>query len=142
MEILVDVVSVGSATFTGSLYSLRLKALNTTPRFILRPLYHLDFNMAKKSKKSASSLARPNDQDNCLISKFASLQIDQTTPSVSSQRLDASAGPGRPTKRNIVKEFDVYFGNTSKLANWQMLCRDLGIEGEDELNSITKCKQV
>jgi hypothetical protein len=59
---------------------------------------------------------------------------------------DISTGVGRlsleqnPRKRNIVKEFDSYFGNTSDLANWQRLCHDLGIEGE--LPSISKCKKV
>lgn len=42
--------------------------------------------------------------------------------------------------RNIVKEFGDYFGNESKLANWQMLCSDVGIEGD--LSSLNKCKAV
>jgi hypothetical protein len=42
--------------------------------------------------------------------------------------------------RNIVAEFDEYFGNESKLENWQRLCRDVGIE--DEPRSITKCRKV
>ncbi len=43
-------------------------------------------------------------------------------------------------KRDVVKEFDDYFGDYSKLSNWQMLCRDLDIEGD--LGSLTKCKNV
>lgn len=43
-------------------------------------------------------------------------------------------------KRDIVQEFANYFGNESKLANWQMLCNDLHI-GRD-LSSIRKCKAV
>jgi hypothetical protein len=42
--------------------------------------------------------------------------------------------------RNIVQQFDEYFGNASKVANWQMLCSDLDIEGD--LSSINKCKSV
>ena len=44
------------------------------------------------------------------------------------------------SKRNIVAEFDGYFGKESRLANWQRLCRDVGIE--DELRSITQCRNV
>jgi hypothetical protein len=46
----------------------------------------------------------------------------------------------KSNKRNIVREFADYFGNESNLANWQMLCSDLDIEGD--LSSITKCKDV
>lgn len=42
--------------------------------------------------------------------------------------------------RNVVKEFDDYFGDYSKLANWQIFCRDLECEGD--LSSLTKCKNV
>ena len=37
-------------------------------------------------------------------------------------------------------EFDGYFGEDTKLENWQRLCRDVGID--DDLPSINKCKQV
>jgi hypothetical protein len=42
--------------------------------------------------------------------------------------------------RFIVAEFDAYFGEDSKLGNWQKLCVDLGIEGPPQ--SITKCRKV
>lgn len=38
------------------------------------------------------------------------------------------------------REFNEYFGNTTKLENWQRLCRDLGIEPVP--GSITKCRKV
>jgi len=46
----------------------------------------------------------------------------------------------RLNRNNIVSAFNDYFGNATKLENWQRLCRDIGVD--DELPSITKCKQV
>jgi hypothetical protein len=43
-------------------------------------------------------------------------------------------------KRKIVAEFDRYFGDVSKLENWQRLCADVGIE--DDLPSMNQCKKV
>lgn len=40
----------------------------------------------------------------------------------------------------IVTEFKEYFGEPTKLLNWQKLCSDLGINGP--LRSITQCKKV
>lgn len=45
----------------------------------------------------------------------------------------------KPHKRDIVSEFNDYFGTVSNLANWQMLCRDVGVE--EELTSITQCRK-
>ena len=49
-------------------------------------------------------------------------------------------GNGKPGKRDIASEFNDYFGTVSNLANWQMLCRDVGVE--EGLASITQCKKV
>jgi len=44
-------------------------------------------------------------------------------------------------RRDIVSEFEAYFGSdNTKLENWQMVCRDVGIQGE--LKSITACRKV
>jgi len=43
-------------------------------------------------------------------------------------------------ERFIVEEFDDYFGEDTKLGNWQKLCTDLGIEGPPR--SITQCRRV
>ena len=40
----------------------------------------------------------------------------------------------------IADKFEGYFGQDTKLENWQQLCRDLGLQGNFE--SITKCKKV
>jgi hypothetical protein len=40
----------------------------------------------------------------------------------------------------IVTEFNEYFGEPTKLLNWEKLCSDLGINGP--LRSITQCKKV
>ncbi|TVY39611.1 hypothetical protein LOCC1_G005830, partial [Lachnellula occidentalis] len=50
-------------------------------------------------------------------------------------------GPKKPKKprRDIVEEFDRYFGSEDNLDNWQRLCHDVGVE--DDLTSITKCKK-
>lgn len=42
--------------------------------------------------------------------------------------------------RGVVGRFACYFGEETKLENWQKLCNDLRIEGD--LNSITKCRNV
>ncbi len=47
---------------------------------------------------------------------------------------------GKNPRRDIVSEFDRYFGNENELANWQRLCEDVGIM--DELRSITQCRKV
>ncbi|TVY17520.1 hypothetical protein LARI1_G004668 [Lachnellula arida] len=47
--------------------------------------------------------------------------------------------PKKP-RRNIVKEFDRYFGSPDNLENWQRLCHDVGVE--DDLTSITKCREA
>ena len=44
-------------------------------------------------------------------------------------------------KENVAYEFDKYFGDASKLVNWQRFCVDIGLN-IDELTSLTKCKQV
>lgn len=46
----------------------------------------------------------------------------------------------RTKKRNIVEDFARYFGNESQLANWQRLCRDIGLRSD--LPSIKKCRAV
>lgn len=51
---------------------------------------------------------------------------------------DRPAGP-KP-KRNIVAEFDEYIGNDNDLANWQRMCRDVGIK--EDLRSKTQCRKV
>jgi hypothetical protein len=43
-------------------------------------------------------------------------------------------------ERFIVQEFDDYFGEDTKLGNWQKLCIDLGIEGPPR--SISQCRKV
>ena len=40
----------------------------------------------------------------------------------------------------IVTEFDAYFGEPTKLLNWQKMCTDLGIEKPPK--SITQCRKV
>ncbi|KAH8804402.1 hypothetical protein F5884DRAFT_680453 [Xylogone sp. PMI_703] len=49
-------------------------------------------------------------------------------------------GKKRTVKRDIVKDFTTYFGEESKLANWQKLCRDLGML--EIPPSITKCRKA
>ncbi|TVY81179.1 hypothetical protein LSUE1_G004912 [Lachnellula suecica] len=42
-------------------------------------------------------------------------------------------------KRNVVAEFDRYFGDDN-LHNWQRMCSDIGLDGD--LSSINKCKKA
>jgi len=46
------------------------------------------------------------------------------------------------SKRNIVQEFEDYFGNVTQLGNWQMLCRDVGLHEVEKLSSVKKCRKV
>jgi hypothetical protein len=46
----------------------------------------------------------------------------------------------RARERFIADEFDDYFGEDTKLANWQKLCTILRIEGPPQ--SITQCRKV
>jgi hypothetical protein len=43
-------------------------------------------------------------------------------------------------KRDIAVEFNDYFGDASKLVNWQRLCTDVGIE--EKPSSLTACRNV
>ncbi|TVY48025.1 hypothetical protein LOCC1_G001074 [Lachnellula occidentalis] len=48
-------------------------------------------------------------------------------------------GPPKLNKKNIAGEFNRYFGDVSKLENWQRFCQDIGLDVE-ELTTLTKCK--
>ena len=79
----------------------------------------------KKKTKNASSTASGDNISNLQLRGGASIQSN-TLP-----RLD---------KNNIVVSFNNYFGNITRLENWQKLCRDVGLD--NDLSSIAKCKQV
>ncbi|KAG9237519.1 hypothetical protein BJ875DRAFT_369891 [Amylocarpus encephaloides] len=49
-------------------------------------------------------------------------------------------GRGKVAKRDVNKEFEVYFGDECKLVNWQRLACDLGLEGN--FSSITQCRKA
>jgi len=49
--------------------------------------------------------------------------------------------PVKEAKRNIVKEFDAYFG-ANNLENWKKLCRDVGVDSWEQLSNIRQCHQV
>lgn len=49
-------------------------------------------------------------------------------------------GAQKDRAQNAKEEFNAYFGDPGKLANWQRLCRDLDIHPVP--TSITKCKKV
>lgn len=49
-------------------------------------------------------------------------------------------GPNKSRAEKAKEEFNTYFPDTSKLENWQKLCRDLGINPVP--NSIRQCKMV
>ena len=76
--------------------------------------------------------AADNPSNSSIETTFADLNI---APNVS-----PPPPPPRLTRRNIVVEFERYFGSANDLGNWQRLCHDVGIEGE--LSSIRKCKEV
>lgn len=45
----------------------------------------------------------------------------------------------KKNRRNIVGEFDAYFG-AGTVQDWQRLCRDVGLT--DNFTSITQCRKV
>jgi hypothetical protein len=105
------------------------------------------FFMAKKKnkKRPTQTTASSENSDATLIQTMADLAISGALP----YRPRPVAGPQDPLyplqrrrrpRRNIVGEFDRYFGEVSKLENWQRLCVDIGIE--DDLTSIKQCKKV
>jgi hypothetical protein len=94
------------------------------------------FIMAKKKPKKASTQPLANGgSTTSLEDNMANLALGGV--------ILGSPPPPRPSGKNIkniVREFERYFGNDTKLENWVRLCRDVGIEGE--LTSINKCRQV
>jgi hypothetical protein len=56
------------------------------------------------------------------------------------REVPANAKKPKKNKRNIADEFDRYFGNASKLENWQRLCKDVGVQGD--LPSVKQCRMV
>ena len=92
--------------------------------------------MAKKKSKETSKQLRANGRST------TSLEDNMANLALGGVILRSPPPPGPTGKKikNIVREFERYFGSDTKLENWVRLCRDVGIEGE--LPSITKCKQV
>jgi hypothetical protein len=69
----------------------------------------------------------------CLTHNFALLAATQNLrPGTKKYR--------KARERFIADEFDDYFGDDTKLANWQGLCTTLGITGPPR--SITQCRKV
>jgi len=87
-----------------------------------------------------------NDPTDSLTSDVATLSLGQNTASEDNnyapvpEILSIREQQKLNRKRDIVGEFSRYFGEKTKLANWQRLCRDVGIE--DGLQSVTKCREV
>lgn len=105
--------------------------------------------MAKKPKQLVpASLSSSSDSDNDLARIITGLAIvTHTTPhlnaaarSFNMPKASRSKKSRRQPKRNIVREFKEYFGDESKLVNWQRMCVDLHIEAD--LSSLTKCRNV
>jgi len=46
---------------------------------------------------------------------------------------------GKKEKKDVVERFDAYFGDVSKLENWQQLCRDLSIDPVPK--TLTQCRK-
>jgi hypothetical protein len=89
----------------------------------------------KKSKKTSRQLCANGRSTTSLEDNMANLALGGVI-----LRSPPPPGPTGKKIKNIVREFERYFGNDTKLENWVRLCRDVGIESE--LTSISKCKQV
>lgn len=93
----------------------------------------------KKNKKNKVGNNESTVADNQVaIVTSALAQISMNEPQRS--RNPQTAPVPRATKKTIVAEFQRYFGDESKLENWQRLCKDVGID--EDLPSITKCREV
>ncbi len=89
--------------------------------------------MAKKKGKAPNTASISSNSD-----------IDEMTSALAQTNLGDESPPRlnhtRLTRKIIVREFERYFGDTSKLDNWQRLCGDVGLD--DDLPSISKCRVV
>ncbi|KAE8449381.1 hypothetical protein EG329_008282 [Mollisiaceae sp. DMI_Dod_QoI] len=87
--------------------------------------------MAKKKGKAPNTASISSNSD-----------IDEMTSALAQTNLGDESPPRlnhtRLTRKTIVREFERYFGDTSKLDNWQRLCGDVGLD--DDLPSISKCR--
>jgi hypothetical protein len=82
-----------------------------------------------------------NNPTDSLVTGVAALSLDQNAADLPVlEVLSVREQRKLNRKRDIVGEFARYFGEESKLANWQRLCCDVGIE--DDLPSVTKCREV
>lgn len=97
----------------------------------------------KKSKKrtTQNSLSAENG-DTAFVQNMAALAISGDLPLVPyhPQNPPQQLQRDKKQKRDIVIEFDRYFGEVTKLENWQRLCSDIGLP--DDLTSLTQCKKV
>ena len=99
-----------------------------------------------QNQVNSDVITSDNDPTDSLTSDVATLCLGHTTatednnyatvPKILTMREQQKLN----RKRDIVGEFSRYFGEETKLANWQRLCRDVGIE--DGLQSVTKCREV
>jgi hypothetical protein len=95
----------------------------------------------KRGKKSETKSVPISSTQDALITSMGGLAIAQRVPPISSNNSHgAIARLPRRGRRDIIFEFNAYFGDETKLENWQRMCRDIGIE--DYVPSITKCKTV
>lgn len=78
-------------------------------------------------------MSDPSGTMDFLTANFAQLATTQNLQPGSKRYRKAQA-------QFIVAEFNAYFGEDTKLANWQKLCTDMGIEGPPR--SINKCRKA
>jgi hypothetical protein len=104
------------------------------------------FLMAKKkgNKRATQVSSSSENREDTVTQNMADRTISGDLP-FRPRTASGSQNPLQPPhrrrpKRNIVAEFERYFGEVSKLENWQRLCADVGIE--DDLPSLTQCKKV
>lgn len=94
------------------------------------------------SPSSSSQFTPPTPSTSSVLDYSHTLVIRPLHPTSATQKKKKKKASNAKAnrKRDIVREFDDYFGSASKLENWQMLCEDLGLEGD--FGSLTKCRKA
>jgi len=132
----------------------KVRATRASSDELAAKLESLKINYDSDTPDSDSTSEEESDYDNDseeessrmqrLRRKLAAARKATHSPEIDSSPIKPSkSSPKMKTETRAERanrDFNEYFGNTTKLANWQRLCRDLEIEPVP--GSIKKCKQV
>jgi len=93
--------------------------------------------MAPKNGKKKEASVTPTAS----IAHAASLASTTNALTKNLSSMTISEISTKKVKRNIVKEFDDYFG-ADNLESWKRLCRHIGVDIWEQLSTKKECKKV